>query len=80
MLGFDPLYLANEGKAMLAVSSGVADEVLKQLRKHKLGKNAAMVGKVEDADRDGARVFLQTAVGGTRLLDRLLEDQLPRIC
>ena len=80
MLGFDPLYLANEGKAMLAVSSGVADKVLRHLQKHELGRNAAIVGQTGRADVCGARVFLKTAVGGTRLLDRLLEDQLPRIC
>jgi hydrogenase expression/formation protein HypE len=80
MLGFDPLYLANEGKATLAVSSDVADKVLKQLRKHKLGRNAEIVGQINKAGDVGARVFLDTAVGGTRLLDRLLEDQLPRIC
>jgi len=80
MLGFDPLYLANEGKAMMAVSSDVADRILKQLRKHKLGKNAEIVGQINESDDGDSRVFLETAVGGTRLLDRLLEDQLPRIC
>jgi hydrogenase expression/formation protein HypE len=80
MLGFDPLYLANEGKAMLTVSSDVADKVLGQLRKHRLGRNAEIVGEVDETGECGARVFLETAVGGTRLLDRLLEDQLPRIC
>jgi len=80
MLGFDPLYLANEGKAMLAVDPGIADDVLKQLRRNKLGKNATIVGTAEKADNGGARVYMKTSVGGTRLVDMLLEDQLPRIC
>jgi len=80
MLGFDPLYLANEGKAMLAVSPAVAGKVLNHLRKHRLGRNAEIVGRADQAGGSRARVFLDTAVGGTRLLDKLLEDQLPRIC
>ena len=80
MLGFDPLYLANEWKAMLAVSADVAEAVLRRLRMHRLGRKSAIVGQVENAEDSGSKVFLETAVGGMRLLDRLLEDQLPRIC
>jgi len=80
MLGFDPLYLANEGKAAVVVSADVAEDVLGRLKRHKLGGNAAIVGQAEPADEGGAKVYLETSVGGTRLIDRLLEDQLPRIC
>lgn len=80
MLGFDPVYLANEGKAVVVVSDEVADDALKMLRRHKLGKNAAEVGEIEKLDEGGPRVYMKTSVGGTRLVDPLLEDQLPRIC
>ncbi len=80
MLGFDSLYLANEGKAAVVVSAGVAEGVLRQLKRHKLGRNAAIVGQAELAYEGGGKVYLETSVGGTRLIDRLLEDQLPRIC
>ncbi len=80
MLGFDPIYLANEGKAIIVASPDVADETLKALKRNKLGKNAAIIGEVEKPDESGSRVYLRTNVGGLRLVDPLLEDQLPRIC
>ena len=80
MLGFDPVYLANEGKAIVVVSDEIADDALKMIRRHKLGRNAAMVGGIETPDESGAKVYMKTSVGGMRLIDPLLEDQLPRIC
>ena len=77
MLGYDPLYLANEGKAVIIASGESADEVIMTLRKHPLGKNAAVIGRISSKFK-GAR--LKTMIGGERVLDMLEEDMLPRIC
>ena len=77
MLGYDPLYLANEGKAVIIASGESADEVIMTLRKHPLGKNAAVIGRISSKFK-GAR--LKTMIGGERILDMLEEDMLPRIC
>lgn len=77
MLGYDPLYLANEGKAVIITSHGSADEVLSKLRLHPLGKDAALIGRVTD-EHKGVR--LKTKIGGERVLDMLEDDMLPRIC
>lgn len=77
MLGYDPLYLANEGKAVIIASGESADEVIMTLRKHPLGKNAAVIGRISSKFK-GAR--LRTRIGGERVLDMLEEDMLPRIC
>lgn len=77
MLGYDPLYLANEGKAVIIASGESADEVIMILRKHPLGKNAAVIGRISSKFK-GAR--LKTRIGGERVLDMLEEDMLPRIC
>lgn len=81
ILGFDPLYLANEGKALVVVSDEVADDALAFLRSEGLGQHAALVGEVRETDAGASPlVLLETSVGGLRLLDPLIEDQLPRIC
>ena len=77
MLGYDPFYLANEGKAVIIASGESADEVIMTLRKHPLGKNAAVIGRISSKFK-GAR--LRTRIGGERVLDMLEEDMLPRIC
>jgi hydrogenase expression/formation protein HypE len=77
MLGYDPLYLANEGKAIIITSAESADRVLEILKGHPLGKDAAIIGEVR-ADFKGLR--LKTKIGGERVLDMLEEDTLPRIC
>ena len=78
LLGFDPLYVANEGKLVLVVSADRADTVLAALRKHRLGSDAAVIGKV--TERAPGKVFLRTVIGGERVLDMLVGDMLPRIC
>jgi hydrogenase expression/formation protein HypE len=78
ILGFDPLYVANEGKFLAVVESGAADAVLAVLRAHPLGTAAAVIGTVVD-DHPG-RVVLRSTVGGTRVVDLLSGEQLPRIC
>lgn len=77
MLGYDPLYLANEGKAIIITSSESANKIIKILKKHPLGVNAAVIGNISSEFR---KVRLRTTIGGERLLDMLEEDMLPRIC
>jgi hydrogenase expression/formation protein HypE len=78
LLGFDPLYLANEGKLLAFVSAQNADAVLKAIRSDPCGKDAAVIGEVI-GDHPG-RVFLKTRIGGKRIVDMLAGEQLPRIC
>ena len=77
ILGFDPLYLANEGKALLIVAPEIAQDTLAALRRHPLGKEAAIVGEVQEGT-PGVR--MQTLAGGLRAVDYPVGDQLPRIC
>ncbi|MBI4699317.1 MAG: hydrogenase expression/formation protein HypE [Nitrospirae bacterium] len=77
MLGYDPLYLANEGKAILIASRESADRIVAILKKHPLGHNAEVIGNISAKFR---KVKLRTKIGGERLLDMLEEDMLPRIC
>jgi hydrogenase expression/formation protein HypE len=78
LLGFDPLYVANEGKVVMVVGKEDADQVLKALKKNELGKNASIFGEVVD-DHHG-RAWLTTGIGGRRIIDMLAGEQLPRIC
>jgi len=78
LLGFDPLYLANEGKLLAFVSADCADAVLQAVRSDPHGRDAAVIGRVVD-DHPG-KVFLKTRIGGRRMVDMLAGEQLPRIC
>ena len=78
MLGFDPLYLANEGKLLIVAGSGEAIKVLDILRSDPLGKQAEIIGEITDDKRN--LVVLNTSVGGRRILDMPSGIQLPRIC
>jgi len=78
ILGFDPLYVANEGKLLAFVSPEAADTVLAAMRSHPLGKNAVLIGEVVD-DHPGT-VIMKTRIGGSRVVDMLSGEQLPRIC
>ncbi len=78
LLGFDPLYLANEGKLLCIVPADEADAVLAAIRQDKYGREACIIGEVV-ADHPG-RVVLQTRIGGERIVDMLAGEQLPRIC
>jgi hydrogenase expression/formation protein HypE len=78
LLGFDPLYLANEGKLLAFVSPQSADAVLKAIQSDPYGRDAAVIGEVVDGH--AGRVFLQTRIGGRRIVDMLAGEQLPRIC
>jgi hydrogenase expression/formation protein HypE len=78
ILGLDPLYVANEGIFTAFVAPDRADEALSLLRTHPLGAEAAVIGEVT-GDHAGF-VILRTGLGGTRVVDMLPGDQLPRIC
>lgn len=78
ILGYDPLYLANEGKAVFVVNPAVTEQVLSILHSFKEGKEAVHIGTT--LDKNIGKVGLQTAIGGVRLIDLLGEDQVPRIC
>jgi hydrogenase expression/formation protein HypE len=78
ILGLDPLTIANEGKLLAIVAAEQADAALAAMRAHPLGRQAAIIGKVRA--EPVAMVFLRTDIGGTRVLDMLVGDPLPRIC
>jgi hydrogenase expression/formation protein HypE len=78
LLGFDPMYLANEGKLLAFVAAADVDEVLTAMQKDPCGKDATVIGEVV-ADHPG-KVFMKTRIGGTRIVDMLTGEQFPRIC
>ncbi len=78
ILGLDPLYVANEGKLVAIIAPEAADSVLQQMRNHPLGENAMMIGEV--ISEHPGMVRMETGVGGTRILDVMFGEQLPRIC
>jgi hydrogenase expression/formation protein HypE len=78
MLGFDPLYVANEGVLVAFIAESCADDAVKALRAHPLGRAATQIGRC--VREHPGLVALHTGVGGTRVVDMLPGDQLPRIC
>jgi len=78
ILGFDQLYIANEGKVIVVVDASDAYHVLNSMRKIKTGRTTEIIGEIS-SDHKG-KVVLRTKSGGKRILDELIGDQLPRIC
>jgi hydrogenase expression/formation protein HypE len=78
LLGIDPFYVANEGRAVIVAAEGSVPQALRLLRKHPLGKNSQVIGEV--VNKHQGQVALQTSLGATRLLDMLTSEPLPRIC
>jgi hydrogenase expression/formation protein HypE len=78
ILGFDPLFLANEGKVILIVKKGQEEQVLSILKEHEFGHNAAVIGRVTGKEK--GQLHLRTGLGSTRRLHRLSGMMLPRIC
>ena len=78
ILGLDPLYVANEGKLLAIVAPADADAVLAAMKSHPFGVDACLVGEVTAEHR--GFVLMKTRVGGTRVVDMLSGEQLPRIC
>jgi len=78
ILGLDPLYVANEGILLAIVEKEGAEEIVEMMRSHPLGSSTAVIGRV--GEEDDGKVILTTAAGGTRMLEMLSGEQLPRIC
>jgi len=78
ILGYDPLYLANEGKLVAFVPSEIAPNILKKMRKNRYGKESKIIGRV--VKESEGKVCLNTTIGGKRIVDMLTGEQLPRIC
>ena len=78
ILGLDPLYLANEGRLVAIVPAAEADIAIASMRAHPLGVGASCIGRV--TERRPRQVVMHTLLGGQRIVDMLVGDQLPRIC
>jgi len=78
IFGFDPIYVANEGKVVIIVDSDDADKVLNVMKNHHLGKKSAIIGKITNDYKN--KVVVNTEIGGKRIVDMLSGEQLPRIC
>ena len=78
MFGFDPLFIANEGKVIMVVRPEAAERVVKMLQLHTFGEGAAVIGEIQKEHPE--RVTLKTAIGGSRIIAIPAGDQLPRIC
>ncbi|MDO9263369.1 MAG: hydrogenase expression/formation protein HypE [Desulfosalsimonadaceae bacterium] len=78
LLGFDPLYMANEGKLVAFVEKSHANGVLSAMRDDPLGRDACIIGEV--VDNHPGKVIMETRIGGERIVDMLTGEQLPRIC
>lgn len=78
ILGLNPLYVANEGKLVAIVSAHLAEPLLARMRQNRYGADACIIGEVKA--EPGGIVAMRTAFGGTRIVDMLVGEQLPRIC
>jgi len=78
MLGFDPLYVANEGKLIVVVPEAEVDSALMAMQSNPYGREACWIGQVKDSP--ASRVLLKTRIGATRVLDVMAGEMLPRIC
>ena len=78
LLGFDPLYVANEGKLVAVVTPADADKVLTRMRRNQYGRQAAIIGEV--VSEHPGRVVMKTRLGASRIVDVLVGELLPRIC
>jgi hydrogenase expression/formation protein HypE len=80
LLGIDPLYLACEGRAVMVVPAKSATRIVNELKKDKLGRQAVVIGQVDDKTGKPGELLLRTISGGLRLLEPLTSELLPRIC
>ena len=78
ILGFDPLYVANEGRFVAFVANKDSEKALEIMRSHPLGTDAAIIGKVTEDNH--SLVTMQSKIGAKRIIDMLSGEQLPRIC
>jgi hydrogenase expression/formation protein HypE len=78
ILGLDPVYVANEGKLLAVVAPELAPRLLVRMQSHPLGRDSRIIGQILESPQD--MVLMKTAIGGTRVVDTLFGEQLPRIC
>jgi hydrogenase expression/formation protein HypE len=78
LLGFDPLYVANEGKVVIVVNPVSAGKIISVMKEHEFGKDARIIGEITGSYV--GKAFINTGIGGRRILDMLAGEQLPRIC
>jgi len=78
LLGFDPLYVANEGKLVAIVPAADAERVLARMRRNQYGTRSVVIGEV--TDEHPGRVVMTTCLGASRIVDMLVGELLPRIC
>jgi len=78
VFGFDPLYIANEGKVVMVVAAKDSEKVIAAMHAHEHGSNACIIGEITSANKQ--KVLLETSIGGKRVMDMLTGEQLPRIC
>jgi hydrogenase expression/formation protein HypE len=76
--GFNPLFLANEGKVMMVVGKGSADQAIDLMKQFETGTDARIIGSISSST--SGRVLMRSVIGGTRIIDKLAGEQLPRIC
>ncbi len=77
-MGFDSLYMANEGKVVAVVSKKDADIILKAMKLFLLGRNSQIIGEIINTLK--RKVIVKTKIGGTRIIEIPVSSQLPRIC
>lgn len=78
LLGFDPFYVANEGKFVMIVSPDDAEKVVAEMQKHEFGEKSAIIGEI--TEEHIGKSIVKTGIGGKRILDMMSGEQLPRIC
>jgi hydrogenase expression/formation protein HypE len=78
LLGFDPLYIANEGKLLAIVAASHAERILEAMNSTRIGEEAVIIGEIQTGPRN--RVLMKTVIGTTRVVDILAGEMLPRIC
>jgi hydrogenase expression/formation protein HypE len=78
MLGFDPMYVANEGKVIIVAGNKDAEKIIKTLQKDEFGKNCCIIGEITESHP--GKGWITTEIGGKRIIDMLSGEQLPRIC
>jgi hydrogenase expression/formation protein HypE len=78
ILGLDPLYVANEGKLIAVVAPEETDRIVEAMRKHPLGRRAAVIGEI--VSEHPGMVVMKSQIGGERVVTLLTGEQLPRIC
>ena len=82
ILGLDPLYLANEGKLVAVVPADAAEKLIEVMQNHPAGRHSAIIGQVKETSKPVSKpsVLMTTGFGSQRIVDRLVGEQLPRIC